>query len=219
MPLIDEDVARLRRLVDELEEAGIDRLPPEPRLAETLRVTRSRLRTMLKRLEADGTIWRHVGKGTFVGRRLASAGGDLSGAIGAGDIFEARALLEPMLAAQAAIHATPADVTGLQNHVAAMADMPSFHQWKRLDDRLHHAVAVACHNPMLLLLYEVLRAEARARIDARLQAVFGEQPPRAIIAAEHRSFVAAIAAHDPVAAAQAMRAHIHSVRGRLFGGG
>ena len=215
---IDEDVTRLRNFIDALEGSGKDRLPPEPKLAEKLCVSRSRLRTMLKRLEADGTIWRHVGKGTFIGQRLAVSGGELSDAVSVGDIFEARILIEPQLAAQAAIHVTAADIATLEGCVTEMAAANSFQQWKRLDDRLHRAIAEASRNALLLMLYDLLRAQARLSVDARVQAVFGEPPyPREATNTEHASLVAAIKAHDPERAARAMRDHIASVRSSLFG--
>ena len=43
------------------------KLPPERVLAKELKVTRTSLRKALALLEAQGEIWRHVGKGTFVG--------------------------------------------------------------------------------------------------------------------------------------------------------
>ena len=62
----DQDLVRLRALLDETIERGEERLPPEPRLSEELGVTRGRLRTLLRHLENEGAIWRHVGKGTSV---------------------------------------------------------------------------------------------------------------------------------------------------------
>jgi DNA-binding GntR family transcriptional regulator len=43
------------------------RLPPERQLCELLQVSRTALRNGLEELEREGRIWRHVGKGTFVG--------------------------------------------------------------------------------------------------------------------------------------------------------
>ena len=48
------------------------RLPPERQLCELLQVSRTALRNGLEELEREGRIWRHVGKGTFVGGRPQS---------------------------------------------------------------------------------------------------------------------------------------------------
>ena len=60
----DQDMTRLRAYIEALEDET--QLPPEPRLAEEVGMSRGRLRTLLKRLEAEGTIWRHVGKGCLL---------------------------------------------------------------------------------------------------------------------------------------------------------
>ena len=58
---------RLREYIDDVLRERRERLLPEPQLSELLEIPRGRLRTHLKRLEKDGVIWRHVGKGTFIG--------------------------------------------------------------------------------------------------------------------------------------------------------
>ena len=45
------------------------KLPSERALAEELGITRPLLRKALSKLEAENLIWRHIGKGTFVGSR------------------------------------------------------------------------------------------------------------------------------------------------------
>ncbi|WP_016747493.1 FadR/GntR family transcriptional regulator [Rhizorhabdus wittichii] len=221
MDATDKDAMGLRSLIDRLEEGGERRLPPEPRLSAALGVSRSRLRTLLKQLEDEGAIWRHVGKGTFIGPRQAAVTLDDAGlarAISVDDIFSARLLLEPRLAAQAAIHANAQDIDNLKDCLAEMSGATSFVQWKRLDDRLHRTIAEATHNPLLLILYDTLRSQMKLGIDARVQEVFGQlAQPRRSTDVEHEGVVAAILAHAPERAEQAMRDHIASVRQNLFG--
>ena len=46
-----------------------DRLPAERELCETLGIARSELRKAFVILQSEDAIWRHVGRGTFVGNR------------------------------------------------------------------------------------------------------------------------------------------------------
>jgi DNA-binding transcriptional MocR family regulator len=60
---------RIRRYIDEGGFVHTDRLPPERELCRVFDVSRADLRKGLAALEADGLIWRHVGRGTFIGAR------------------------------------------------------------------------------------------------------------------------------------------------------
>jgi DNA-binding FadR family transcriptional regulator len=215
----DDDLTRLRAYIDGIAEMGDQRLPPEPKLSEALGVSRGRLRTLLKRLEAEGLIWRHVGRGTFVGpRETISEGGDWSESISFNDAIDARLILEPQLAAQAALHATPRDLAAMDRCLEEMAAATSFLQWKRLDDKLHRTVAEATHNMLLLMLFDTLRSRVRPSLDARIEDVFGHASgPKSKSNNEHGSFVRAIRAHDAARAEREMRLHLESVRAHLFG--
>lgn len=214
----DADLARLKEYVDRAAGRGDLRLPSEPRLVEVLGISRGRLRTLLKRLEDEGAIWRHVGKGTFVGPRQVTPDDERwSASISVDDVFDARLLLEPQLAAQAAVHATPADLAAMDQCLAEMAAAPSFLQWKRLDEKLHRMVAEAAHNGLLLLLYDSLRAQVRLALDARIEEVFADGPGPQDTDEEHRVFVDAIRRHNPERAEQAMREHLRSIRSLAFG--
>lgn len=219
MNLIDDDVARLREYIEQRDAERDPRLPPEPKLCEALGMSRGRLRTVLKRLENEGLIWRHVGKGTFIGpRQIEGNDSSLSAAVSVDDLLGARLVLEPQLAAQAAIHATPADIAALELCLADMATAGPFMHWKRLDERLHRAIAEATHNGLLLLLYDTMRAQMRANLDTRIEAVYSAMTgSRPDTDGEHAQLVAAIRAHNPDRAEQAMREHLRSVRTRLFG--
>jgi DNA-binding FadR family transcriptional regulator len=214
----DTDLARLRTFVDETAQRGEERLPPEPSLSEVLGVSRGRLRTLLKKLEDEGAIWRHVGKGTFVGPRQLVDGPGLSASFSVDDIFHARLVLEPQLAAEAAVHATLEDIDLMETCLDEMKLVGSLLQWKRLDERLHRLIAQATHNVLLLTIYDTLRAQMKFTLDRRIEQVFGAEPgPKDDTDAEHRRVVDAIRDHDPVAAETSMSQHLRSVRGKLFG--
>lgn len=216
--MTDTDLGRLRALLDDTMERGEARLPPEPRLSEALGVSRGRLRTLLKKLEDEGVIWRHVGKGTFVGPRQMIETAQHPASFSVDDILQARTILEPQLAAQAAIHATAEDLSLMQACLKDMGDAQSLSAWKRLDERLHRLIAQATHNMLLLLLYDTLRAQMKVTLDRRIEQVLGGEPgPKEDTDSQHRTVIDAIAQHDPVAAETLMREHLVSLRGKLFG--
>ena len=216
--MTDADLARLRTFLDETAERGEDRLPPEPRLSETLGLSRGRLRTLLKKLEDEGAIWRHVGKGTFVGPRQLVDGPAAPASFSVDDILHARTVFEPQLAAEAAVHATIDDIAQMETCLEEMKLAGSLLQWKRLDERLHRLIAQATHNILLLTLYDTLRAQMKFTLDRRIEQVFGAEPgPKDDTDSEHRRIIDAIRDHDPVAAETSMSQHLRSVRGKLFG--
>lgn len=212
------DIDRLKARIDQIAREGGSQLPPEPRLAELVGVSRGRLRTLLGRLEKEGSIWRHVGKGTFIGPRdLARAPASWHDGISVAEIMEARLVFEPQLAAQAAICARPVDVGRMEACIGEMNSAGSYVQWKRQDEILHRLIAEATHNGLLLLLYDTFRARGRSELEARLADVFGtDGVPPTETDSQHEAIVAAISRANPEAAAQAMRQHIAHVRDRLF---
>jgi GntR family transcriptional repressor for pyruvate dehydrogenase complex len=216
-----KDIERLREYIVSAREAGIDRLPPEPQLSEELGVTRGRLRTLLKYMERDGLIWRHVGKGTFIGSRQPKPPATTASPYVSGDdIIQARMVLEPPLAALAAIHSTAADLEAMDACMQKMKSTRDFKEWIRLDAELHNLIVTASHNALLLRLYETLRSEMALHLDSRLRAVFNAPPGEAPMhetESEHAAMVNAIRSHDPRQAESLMLEHIKSVRRKLFG--
>ena len=215
---VASDAARLRAYIEESGRSGLERLPPEPKLSEELEITRGRLRTILKRFEEEGLIWRHVGKGTFVGpRRVGLNSPELSEGVSVAEMMEARIVLEPGLAAQAAVHAKPSDILALERCLDDMDKASSYATWKRLDDKLHRAIAAAAHNTLLFLMYDTMSAQIRAQLEPRQEQVFGHESPPVHPGRQHREVVEAIRAHDPDTASRRMREHLIHVRTVLFG--
>ena len=219
MTEVDSGERRLRAYVDEAIRDGRERLLPEPQLSALLAIPRGQLRTQLKRLEKDGLIWRHVGKGTFVGPRTTQlAPMAPSSSVSPSDAMESRLAIEPMLAGKAAVHACQTDIDAMERCLGEMIEAKSFASWKSGDDRLHRLIASATQNPLMLILYDVVQGHARNLIGERVEQALGHSPlPIADSNAEHAAVVAAIKAHDPESAEAAMRKHLVSIRTILFG--
>jgi DNA-binding FadR family transcriptional regulator len=191
------------------------RLPPERELAEALGVSRAELRKGLAALEAEGQLWRHVGKGTFLGARPLAAIGDvaeLARRAGAGDMLRARLVLEPQLAGLAARHATPAQVEAMRAAMAASRRPGlSWRGYEGQDARLHREVAAAAGNPLLLHLFDQLAAIRRVLTWNRPRPRPEGPPPGHPSFTEHEGIVAAIAAGEAAAAQALMHDHIAAV--------
>ncbi|HZM36330.1 MAG TPA: FCD domain-containing protein [Burkholderiales bacterium] len=208
---------KLRRYLQQNRLSDHARLPPERELADTLGVTRNRLRGVLRRMAAQGEIWRHVGKGTFIGRRPL----DASPHDGAGmvltsprEVIDARLLFEPLLARLAAFNATSADHREMQLCLEKMGGASGWPVWASWDGRLHRAIAKASGNALLLTMFDTLQMYRNRDVFRTL-----DRPFQGIDMAsrDHAAVVKAIRERDPVRAEAAMRKHILSLRHAIFG--
>ena len=201
----------------ELPDGG--RLPPERELCDLLGVPRGELRKALARLEADGELWRHVGKGTFRGLRPAAPSDSMPSIVARSnprEVMRARLLFEPTLAGEAALNATSADIDDMLRCIAASRAAASWRQYENCDNRLHHAVAVASGNNVLRALFDQLNAVRRAVVWGRRRDETDRPPRDHHSFAEHERIVAEIAERDPDAAARAMHLHLKSVEAKLL---
>lgn len=190
------------------------RLPSERQLCELLRVGRTSLRSGLDELEREGRIWRHVGKGTFVGGRpqsVQSCAEALGASTTLSELLEARRLIEPQVARLAALRAEAADLEVLHHYETSAARAVDWEEWDRWDELFHRAMAEASGNGFLIsTVDQILRAKKRTRWTITRAKVF-DPDLRDRYSAEHLAVAAAVAAHDPEAAEQAMTRHIAGI--------
>lgn len=195
------------------------RLPPERELCEQLGVSRGDLRKALAVLEKEGKIWRHVGKGTFVGSGPVEeivAISEIAGRANPADLMRARLIVEPEIAREAALHATMDDIAAMRRSLTQTRAAETWRQYENLDNLLHRQIAQASRNTVLLGLFDALNAIRRAMVWGRLRTEPARPPVDHHSFAEHEAIVAAIEDRDLGAAAAAMRTHLQSVGRRLI---
>jgi DNA-binding FadR family transcriptional regulator len=198
------------------------RLPSERELADRLSVSRVTLREAIRALRQSGYVESRRGRygGTFVNvvlprlnqpaaRRLAAKSGrDLD------DTLALRQVLEVGAAEQAAR-------SGLDEHDAGhltaclhdCADATDPADYRRLDSRLHLAIAEVTGSPSLTAAV----ADVRMRINRFLDAIPPLERNMAHSEAQHRRIVTAILADDVEAARRAMAEHLLATAALLRG--
>ena len=214
-------IAQLHAFVADRGYAPGDRLPAERALCAALGLRRSELRKALARLERDGTLWRHVGKGTFLAEPRATAAQDdfgrVSHEVSPADAIRARTVLEPALAREAALHASAVAITRLKLTAERTHHAMTWREYEALDNEFHRLIAEACGSTTLLALFDQLNTLRRMVSWGRMARTESRPPPGHPSFAQHDAIVAAIAARDADGAQQARRAHLRSVEDRLFG--
>jgi GntR family transcriptional regulator, transcriptional repressor for pyruvate dehydrogenase complex len=212
--LPDQIASRLVGLITERQLKAGDRLPPERELAATMGVSRSSLREALRALSMLGLAEMRQGDGTYLSELDPAALMKPVGLVlamsdtGLEELFEARKLVEPGLAALAAQRVTPeaaAELHRLAEVSAHALDDPEAFMWA--DIELHAQIARAAGNAILQRLLDSVAGLGIA--SRRRTGRVG--PVRAQSAHDHHEIAAAIAAHDAAAAHAAMLRHLENV--------
>ncbi|MEX6508650.1 FadR/GntR family transcriptional regulator [Jiella sp. M17.18] len=191
-----------------------DRLPPERELAARLGISRRALRQQLLALELDGRIWRGVGQGTFLGLKpIGSETGLVAdpSQFSPHVILDARLRFEPVIAATAAVRATPYDLSVIENCVRKNAEATDDDSWSRWDSAFHRAVGSATRNPISLALTETLIAARRQQAWGDIRRAQVDKELRRQSADDHRQILAALQSRDPDAAMETMRLHLQNI--------
>src|SRR6201995_4408243 len=173
----------------------------EAQLCERLGTSRFNVRAALQDLAADGLVKVERNKGAHV-RKVP-----LDEAV---EITEVRMVLEGLVAARAATRVTDEqaselDETGLLMRRAVGAG--EFRRYSDLNQRLHGLIRRIAGHRTAEGIIETLRGQL-----VRHQFMLSLHPGRpGVSLPQHERIIAAIQAHDPVAAEAAMREHIASV--------
>ncbi len=217
----DEDgaVTQLRAILAQTDYPPNGRLPPERRLCERLGVTRTALRKALATLESEGQVWRHVGRGTFVGIRPIENNKNapfVTSLTSPAEVMETRLLIEPELARLAALNATSADIGEMEACIRKTKAAREWRIYETWDNKLHRTIAQATHNTLLLSLFDHLNTVRRAVVWGRLRVTRLTPDLDHHSFGEHDAIVQAIAERDRTLAANGMRRHLETVKRKLL---
>ena len=210
-------IAVFKQLIAEgtLEPGG--RLPAERELAESFGVSRSSLRQALKVLEIMGVISQRVGDGTYLNK-----GDDailrepmefliLLDGISAHELMEARLLVEPELAARAALRASEEDIAEIHKELRAMETAKEDHARFVAHDLLfHQAVFQAAGNRVTSLMFSVVHKSLDKLINMTSQVV---EPEHTLTL--HRRIYQAIRKRDQDESRRRMTEHLLDARDLL----
>ncbi|MEP0518890.1 MAG: FCD domain-containing protein [Hyphomicrobiales bacterium] len=131
------------------------------------------------------------------------------------ELVQARYLIEPVVAAEAARRATAKDITKLNECVAAGRAGHDRFKCQQADDIFHQTIAEVAKNPILQSILTFL-SEARRRSTWQTQwdrtyRHIGIKEFKGQHSDQHQSIVAAIEMKKPQAAEAAMRAHLDAI--------
>lgn len=186
-------------------------LPPERELAAMLDVSRATLREALGRLVQEGYLEVRRGRsgGTFVRaswgphsvehvrRQILDHWPEFE------QVFDARRLVEPLIARTAAERCTGDDGAAIKAALGAYVAAPDRDASRRADAALHGAITTATHNSILV----GLSLDLRTRISLSLGAEPYTPDVRRIALDQHRELAAAVIEGRPKAAAKAAAEH------------
>jgi GntR family transcriptional repressor for pyruvate dehydrogenase complex len=195
-------------------------LPPERELAEQFGVSRSSLRQALKVLLIMGVLTQRVRKGTFLADSASTILAEplhfliLFDTISHSELFEARMIVEPELAARAAERATIDDLQALRLSIRAMEKAGADRDHDRVveaDLAFHGAIFRAAGNKICYSMFSAVNAALATSIGriAKLTEV-------AHTLGLHRAIYSAIYQRKPQEARRRMIEHLVDARNLMI---
>ena len=209
----------LRQRIAAGEWAASGRLPAERELAAEYGVARNTVRRAVEALANEGTIDRHVGRGTFlngVTSELAAILRRVTG-VSPADLMAARLIVEPQAAAIAAKNASLADLKAIADAHQHASEAHQNDEFERWDAQFHQRLFAATRNELLTSIHDILQVIRSCNPWIELKRKSFSENRRRDYCEQHGKVVAALENRDADGAAQAMLRHIEAIETALFG--
>jgi len=209
----------LRKRIAAGEWSATGRLPAERDLATQYGVARNTVRRAVEAIAHDGTVARHVGRGTFVNGEVSELANIVQRVTGVSpaDLMAARLIVEPQAAATAAKNASSSDLLAIAEAHERASQARQTEEFEHWDTQFHHRVFAATRNELLVSIHAILQVirSRNAWIELKRK-TFSENRWRDYCA-HHADVIAALNNRDAERAEQAMRIHIEAIELSLFG--
>jgi len=211
--LSEEVASRLEHMITKQLKPG-DKLPPERALVEMYKVSRSSIRDAIRRLELMGLVEPRQGAGTVVRDLSANpTSNSLADVLlrkreMVTELLDVRCILEPALAARAAMRITAQEIAKLEDILKRQEEkLRKGESAVEEDSEFHYSIALATNNTVILKVLDVLMDLLRETRERSLQA---EGRPRKSFNG-HRRILAAFKRRDATAAEAAMNRHLQDI--------
>jgi len=192
-----------------------ERLPAERELAKRLGVSRPTIREAMIALEIAGLVEVRTGTGVFVRDTTPTAidAGQVPFDVGPSpfDVLGARLLIEPEIAALAALAADDARLASVANCIKRLREAPDHDQSLAADQEFHASLARATGNGVLVSIVEELWASMSSPVYEVLASKTGLPDTDSMTIADHEDILGCVAARQPDEAREAMRRHLKHV--------
>lgn len=203
-----------------------ERLPPERELAETLGVSRNSVREAIRTLSMMGFVSSTQGAGNFVTCDFENnVGESLRMMLALGEtnylqISQLRCALETEAARLAAGRILPKQAARMQELARLMEEEKELDQGSKYDVEFHRILVEASGNHLIKSLFGAMMLTVDDFIRTMNRNISQDSEQFAKLHAVHGQLADALAAHDHIAAAQALMAQFeivdHSIREKML---
>ncbi len=210
----EDVISKIKKLISDKRMGPGDALPSERRLSELFTVSRHSVREAIRVLQEQGVLAPRRGSGNYI---RSSSREELTRALSSlvstdarrlFEIFQLRELIEPQIAALAAEMVLPEQLDEMDHLIRTQMATEDLSHLRKIDRSFHALIAKATGNALLSGIMEKIseamdpsRTEGHQSDERRVASISG-----------HCRILSALQAHDPIAAADAMRDHINDIK-------
>jgi GntR family transcriptional repressor for pyruvate dehydrogenase complex len=201
--IYEEIVEQLKDMISRGELKPGNKLPSERDMAESLGVSRASVREALTALEAIGILDIRPGEGTFVKETSVSETFEPLAMVLEVEqnpefqMMEVRRVLEPEMAALAALRATEDNLYKIEQILADMKNAASVSKAVAGDLRFHFAIAEATHNSILVRIINTIADLMHNILREKREGLFASPGKGLEIINEHEAIFKAIGNRNP----------------------